>query len=65
MWQQFVFRLQGSNGYILNHGSFDNPDLLKIVGEIYIDEKPSSYDFQGDQPKQTGEEFLASMGVST
>ena len=60
-----LFRLQGSNGYILNHGSFDNPDLLKIVGEIYIDEKPSSYDFQGDQPKQTGEEFLASMGVST
>jgi hypothetical protein len=58
------FRLQGSDRYILNHGSFDNPDHLKVVGEIYIDEKPSSYDFQGEHKRLTGEEFLASLGIT-
>mgnify|MGYP000101944498 FL=1 len=58
------FRLQGSDHYILNHGSFDNPDRLKVVGEIYIDEKPSSYDFKGEHERLTGEEFLASLGIT-
>jgi hypothetical protein len=58
------FRLQGSDRYILNHGSFDNPGRLKVVGEIYIDEKPSSYDFHGEHERLTGEEFLASLGIT-
>ena len=58
------FRLQGSDRYILNHGSFDNPDRLKVVGEIYIDEKPSSYDLRGEYERLTGEEFLASLGIT-
>ena len=58
------FRLQGSDRYILNHGSFDNPDHLKVVGEIYIDEKPSSYDLRGEHERLTGDEFLASLGIT-
>jgi len=49
---------------MLHHGTFDNPDHLKLIGEIYIDEKPSSYDFKGEHERLTGEEFLASLGIT-
>ena len=32
-------------------------------GEIYIDEKPGGYDFAGEHPRLTGEEFMQSIGL--
>ena len=57
------YRMKEPSMYIMATGTFDDPEQFKLAGEIYVDEKPSSYDFAGDHPRQTGEEFLASMGV--
>ena len=39
----------------------DSPDF-ELCGEIYIDEKPSGYDFAGEHSRMTGAEFMASIG---
>ncbi len=56
------YRLKEPEMYLMATGIFDDVDQFKLVGEIYIDEKPAGYDFAGDHPRVTGEEFLASMG---
>jgi hypothetical protein len=55
------YRLKETNSYILNMGSFDDQQVFKIASEIYVDDKPAGYDFAGDHPRLTGEEFLASL----
>ncbi len=55
------YHLKEPNMYIMATGCFDNAEQFSLAGEIFIDEKPSSYDFAGDHPRLTGEEFLASM----
>lgn len=57
------YYLKPANQYIMCTGAFDDVEPFELSGEIYIDEKPSMYDFAGDHPRQTGEEFLASMNV--
>ncbi|MEM7078069.1 MAG: GFA family protein [Pseudomonadota bacterium] len=59
------YRLKEPEIYLLATGVFDDAEQFSVTGEIYIDEKPGGYDFAGDHPRLTGEEFLASMGVST
>jgi hypothetical protein len=59
------YRMKEPERYIMCTGSFDDQSAFKLVGEIYIDEKPPGYDFAGDHPRQTGAEFLASMGFTT
>ena len=49
--------------YVISTGAFDKQDEFTLAGEIYIEEKPPAYDFAGDHPRQTGEEFLASIGM--
>ncbi|NKB99107.1 MAG: GFA family protein [Pseudomonadales bacterium] len=49
--------------YIMATGTFDDPEQFAMSGEIYIDEKPSGYNFAGDHPRMTGAEFMASIGV--
>ncbi|RZJ28145.1 MAG: GFA family protein [Brevundimonas sp.] len=39
--------------------AFDDPSAFSFVDEIFIDSKPSSYDFAGDRPRRTGEEVMA------
>ncbi len=58
------YRLKEADRYILCMGCFDDQSVFKLVGEIYIDEKPPGYDFAGEHPRQTGEEFMASMQQS-
>ena len=45
-------------------GTFDDESPFELAGEIYVDEKPPGYDFAGDHPRQTGAEFMASLGMS-
>lgn len=58
------YRLKEADQYILCMGSFDDQSVFELVGEIYIDEKPPGYEFAGDHPRQTGEEFMASLQSS-
>ena len=55
------YHLKEAGRYIMATGMFVDQDQFNLEGEIYIDEKPSSYDFAGDHPRMTGEEFMASM----
>ena len=50
--------------YVMSSGCFDDPEQFALAGEIYVDEKPSGYNFAGDHPRMTGAEFLASIGVT-
>jgi hypothetical protein len=45
-------------------GAFDDESVFELVGEIYVDEKPPGYNFAGEHPRQTGAEFMASLGIS-
>ena len=55
------YRLKATNGYYVSMGAFDDQSRFRLVDEIYIDEKPPAYDFAGDRPRLTREEFLASI----
>ena len=57
------YRMPAMGMTILWSGTLDDQSQLAMSGEIYVDEKPEGYNFAGDHPRQTGEEFLASMGV--
>lgn len=56
------YRLKESGHHALWSGAFDDASAFRLVGEIYIDEKPEGYSFAGDHPRQTGAEFIASLG---
>ena len=58
-----IYRMPETGMNIVQAGAFDDQSALKLAGEIYVDEKPDSYDFQGGHPRQTGAEFLASIGA--
>lgn len=47
--------------YVIPAGLFEDQSDLKMTGEIYVDEQPSGYAFQGDHPRLTGEEFIKSV----
>ena len=49
--------------YIVSTGAFDDGEQFSLTGEIFVDEKPSGYNFAGDHPRLTGEEFMASIGA--
>ena len=55
------YRLRETDHYVIWMGTFDDQAQFKLAGEIYIDEKPASYEFAGDHPRLTGEEFMASL----
>jgi hypothetical protein len=55
------YRLKEPDQYILWVGTFDDPSLFELAGEIYVDEKPAGYDLAGDHPRMTGAEFMASL----
>jgi hypothetical protein len=55
------YRLTERNQYILQMGSFDDPALFRVASEIFVDDKPDSYELAGTHPRLTAEEFLASL----
>jgi hypothetical protein len=58
------YRMPAQDTYIVWAGTFDDQAALEMAGEIYIDEKPSGYSFAGEHSRQTGEEFLTSIGAA-
>ncbi len=57
------YRLKSPEMYVMMSGAFDDGTAFSLEGEIFIDEKPAAYDFVGDHPRQTGEEFRKSIGM--
>lgn len=55
------YRLVEKNTYFIWMGTFDNLEVFRLAGEIYIDEKPPGYEFAGEHPRMTGAEFLQFM----
>ena len=55
------YRLKEADHYVLSMGTFDDQALFNLAGEIFIDEKPATYELAGDHPRLTGEEFMASL----
>ncbi len=52
------YRVKESQLTVLWSGAIDDPSVLKLEGEIYIDAKPDFYDFVGDHPRLTEAQFL-------
>lgn len=45
---------------VIAAGSFDDPTAFnRLAREIFIDEKPGFYEFEGDRPRMTGAEAIA------
>ena len=59
------YRMKEQGTTVVWMGTFDDPSALELAGEIYVDEKPGFYDLAGDHPRQTGDEFLKSIGMPT
>jgi hypothetical protein len=55
------YRLKAADQYVINLGVFDDQSPFTIASEIYVEDKPPGYQFAGDHPRMTGEEFLASL----
>jgi len=55
------YYLKPADNYVMWTGGFDDAEQFHLAGEIYIDDKPSGYDFAGDHPRLTGDEFMASL----
>ena len=57
------YRLKEPNSYTIWLGAFDDQTPFALTGEIFVDEKPASYDLAGDHPRMTGAEFIASLNL--
>lgn len=55
------YHLKPADQYMLSLGAFDDQSAFTLAGEIFVDRKPRAYSLAGDHPRQTGEEFLASI----
>lgn len=53
------YYLKPADSYAMAVGAFDDSAAFRLVGEIYVDNKPPGYAFAGDLKKQTEEEVLA------
>lgn len=58
------YRLKSPQAYVMWSGAFDDATPFEMVGEIFVDEKPGFYAFEGDHPRQTGAEFMKAMGMA-
>ncbi len=56
------YRMPETGMTVMALGAFDDQNLFELTGEIFVDQKPSGYDFAGDHERLTEAEFMASMG---
>lgn len=55
------YRLKQDGRYFMCMGAFDDQSRFHLASEIYIDQKPPGYAFAGEHPRQTRDEFMASI----
>lgn len=58
------YRLKESGQYIFLMGIFDNDEGIVFDNQVFIDEKPSYYDFSNETSNMTGAELFAKFGAS-
>lgn len=56
------YRLKEGPVYLMSVGAFEEATAFKLAAEIYVDHQPSGYQFKGDLPRMTEEEFLKQFG---
>jgi hypothetical protein len=59
-----MFKAPEANYYAVTAGTLDFQKNLKIETHIFIDKKPSYYDFSDEAPRLTEQEFLEHIGKS-
>ncbi len=52
------YQQKKSGAYSIWLGAFDDQSPFRVNEEIFIDEKPDSYEFAGDHPRLTGPEVM-------
>ncbi len=55
------WRMADRSHYVVSVGALEDMDGLVLSHEIFVDEKPSFYDFANDTKKMTGEEVFAAF----
>lgn len=55
------YKLKNAERYYVAMGAFDDQTQFELTDEIYVDEKPPGYDFAGERPRLTRQEFLDSL----
>lgn len=50
--------------YDINTGTFGDASSFKMIGEIFVDQKPATYEFAGDHPRLTGAEAIERFSFS-
>ena len=58
------FHVKGHDEYEINTGTFDDASSFKMIGEIFVDDKPAFYEFAGDHPRMTGAEAIERFSFS-
>ena len=53
------YHLLPAKQYMMAVGSFDDPTPFKLIGEIFVDQRPEGQGFAGDLPQYTEAEFMA------
>ncbi len=59
LWYRVTAGGADSNSYQLSAGLFENAAGLPLNLEVFIDEKPQAYAFEGDRKRMTGAELFA------
>jgi hypothetical protein len=57
------WRLQGTSYYSLSAGTIDDQSHLRFARQIFIDDKPSYYDFANATEMLTGEQVVAAFNA--
>lgn len=55
------WRMQDGSAAVASLQAFDDPSGIVFAEEIFVDDKPATYDFANDTAKLTGAEFIARM----
>lgn len=55
------YKLINHNYFSVSVEAFDESEKFTLTTEIFIDEKPASYEFANDTKKMTGEEVFAAF----
>jgi hypothetical protein len=53
------YYLKPADRYVVSVGAFDDPQALRLIGEIFVDHQPPGYRFAGKLSRMTEAEFLA------
>jgi len=58
------YRVKELAEYEVNTATFDDASSFRMVGEIFVDDKPPYYEFSGDHPRLTGAEAIKRFSIS-